>query len=324
MVKEALLHGMKRSMKTTVVDWAVYVAVRVAICIVQALPRRFLERQARKWSYFLAYKVNIRRDVVLDNIERSFPDWTEEECQEAGRAMWEHLLLMVIEIAHAPRVIRKTTWRRYLRIEGLELLIRTLWLDRPKVVLSGHYGNFELAAFLFGVFGLKLFSVARELDNPFLDQFVTEFRESRGQKILPKKGSAPDVAAVLEENGAIGLLGDQAAGRKGCRVDFFGRPASVHKAIGVFALSSEAPVMVCTATRRDGLFSFDLRVEGVMDPREDRPEVESLTDLSQWYTTLLEEAVRRRPDQYWWVHRRWRCFGQPPKKPRNSEEQAVA
>ena len=257
----------RRTLRTKVTDWITYVFVRVVICVVQSLPRQFLEQQARKLSYFLAYRVNIRRDVVRDNIERSFPEWTDKQCQEVGRAMWEHLLLMVIEIAHAPRVIRKTTWRRHLRIEGLEQLIRTLWLDRPKVVLSGHYGNFELAAFLFGVFGFKLFSVARELDNPFLDQFVTEFRESRGQKILPKKGSAPDVAAVLEENGAIGLLGDQAAGRKGCRVDFFGRPASVHKAIGVFALSSEAPVMVCTATRREGLFSFDLRVEGVMDPR---------------------------------------------------------
>ena len=203
-------------------------------------------------------------------------------------------------------------------------MIRTLWLDRPKVVLSGHYGNFELAAFLFGVFGFQLFSVARELDNPFLDQFVTDFRESRGQKILPKKGSAPDVAAVLEENGAIGLLGDQAAGRKGCRVDFFGRPASVHKAIGVFALSSEAPVIVCTATRRDGLFSFDLRVEGVMDPCDNRPEVQGLTEISQWYTDLLEGAVRRRPDQYWWVHRRWRCFPQPPRKVENEEKRAVA
>ena len=314
----------QRTFTTTMTDWLTYVVVRVGICIVQSLPRRFLEQQARKWSHFLAYRVNIRRDVVRDNIERSFPEWTDEECREAGRAMWEHLLLMVIEIAHAPRVIRKTTWRRHLRIEGLEQLIRTLWLDRPKVVLSGHYGNFELAAFLFGVFGFQLFSVARELDNPFLDQFVTDFRESRGQKILPKKGSAPDVAAVLEENGAIGLLGDQAAGRKGCRVDFFGRPASVHKAIGVFALSSEAPVIVCTATRRDGLFSFDLRVEGVMDPCDNRPEVQGLTEISQWYTDLLEGAVRRRPDQYWWVHRRWRCFPQPPRKVENGEKRAVA
>lgn len=305
-------------------DLIAYVAVRVAICIVQALPRPFLERQAQAWSDFLANRVKIRRAVVRDNIRQAFPDWTEAECREAARAMWEHLLLMVIEIAHAPRVIRKTTWRRHLRIEGMEKFVRTMWLDRPKVVLSGHYGNFELAAYIFGVFGFKLFSVARELDNPHLDHFVTDFRESRGQTILPKRGSAPDVAAVLEEQGAIGLLGDQAAGRKGCRVDFFGRPASVHKAIGVFSMSSEAPVIVCSATRRGGLFSFDIRVEGVIDPREDRPETAGLTELSQWYTSLLERAVRRKPGQYWWVHRRWRCFATSDKKATHRKSRAVA
>jgi len=300
-----------RGLTTTATDWLAYLAVRAAICIVQALPRPFLERQARGWSDFLANRVKIRRTVVRDNLRQAFPDWTDEQCRDTARAMWEHLLLMVVEIAHAPRVIRKTTWRRHLRVEGMETLVRTLWLDRPKVVLSGHFGNFELAAYLFGVFGFKLFSVARELDNPLLDRFVTEFRESRGQTILPKRGSAPDVAAVLDEQGAIGLLGDQAAGPKGCRVDFFGRPASVHKAIGVFALSSEAPVLVCSATRRAGLFSLDLRVEGLLDPRSDCPEAAGLTALSQWYTTLLEGAVRRRPGQYWWVHRRWRCFDKP-------------
>ena len=177
----------RRTLRTKVTDWITYVIVRVVICIVQSLPRQFLEQQARKLSYFLAYRVNIRRDVVRDNIERSFPEWTETECQETGRAMWEHLLLMVIEIAHAPRVIRKTTRRRHLRIEGLEQLARTLWLERPKVVLSGPYGNFELAACLFGVFGFKLFSVARELDNPFLDQFVTSSENHEGRRYSPRK-----------------------------------------------------------------------------------------------------------------------------------------
>jgi KDO2-lipid IV(A) lauroyltransferase len=306
-----------RTLGDRAVDRLAYIAVRLAICIVQALPRPFLERQARSWSDFLANRVKIRRSVVRDNLRQAFPDWTDAQCRDTARAMWEHLLLMVVEIAHAPRVIRKTTWRRHLQITGMEQFVRTMWLDRPKVVLSGHFGNFELAAYLFGVFGFKLFSVARELDNPLLDRFVTEFRESRGQTILPKRGSAPDVAAVLEEQGAIGLLGDQAAGPKGCRVDFFGRPASVHKAIGVFALSSEAPVIVCTATRRAGLFSFDLRVEGVSDPRMEGPEAAGLTALSQWYTTLLEGAIRRRPGQYWWVHRRWRCFATAAKVARD-------
>jgi KDO2-lipid IV(A) lauroyltransferase len=299
-----------RAWQTRITDVAAYAAVRVAICIVQSLPRPFLERQAAGLARFLANRLRIRRGVVRDNLQQSFPDWTPEECRAAAEGMWEHLLLMVIEIAHAPRVIRKTTWRRHLRIEGMEEIVRTMWLDRPKVVLSGHFGNFELAAYLFGVFGFKIFSVARELDNPWLDRFVTGFRESRGQTILPKRGSAPDVALVLEENGAIGLLGDQAAGPKGCWVEFFGRPASVHKAIGVFAISSSAPVLVCTATRRAGLFSFDLRLEGVADPLAAGDETSGLTELSQWYTTLLEQAIRRTPSQYWWVHRRWR--GGPP------------
>ena len=302
-----------RSLATRVTDLAAYVAVRVAICIVQSLPRASCERWARQLSDLLANRIRIRRGVVRENLQTAFPAMTAAEQRETARGMWEHLLLMVVEIAHANRVIHKTNWRRHLRIHGMEEMVRLFWLDRPKVVLSGHYGNFELAAYLFGLFGLRIFSVARELDNPLLDRFVTEFRESRGQVILPKKGSAPDVALVLEENGAIGLLGDQSAGPKGCWVDFFGRPASVHKAIGVFALSAQAPVLVCSATRRGGLFDFDLRLEGVADPAAGTPETADLQSLSQWYTTILEAAIRREPAQYWWVHRRWRS---PPTKAR--------
>jgi KDO2-lipid IV(A) lauroyltransferase len=300
-----------RTLATRCLDRLVYAAVRVAICVVQALPRPVCERGARRLSNLLANRLRIRRAVVRENLETAFPAMSPEERRRTAQAMWEHLLLMVVEIAHANRVIHKTTWRKHLRIHDMERLLRMLWLDRPKVVLSGHYGNFELAAYLFGLFGVRIFSVARELDNPLLDRFVTEFRESRGQKILPKKGSAPDVAEVLDENGAIGLLGDQAAGPRGCWVDFFGRPASVHKAIGVFALSATAPVLVCSATRRRGLFDYDLRLEGVADPAAGGGETESLTALSQWYTSLLELAIRREPAQYWWVHRRWR--GKPGK-----------
>lgn len=307
---------MARPLSTRCIDLLAYSAVRVVICIIQALPRDRCEQWARRLSDFLANRVRIRRQVVRDNLRQAFPAFSVDERRETARKMWEHLLLMVVEIAHANRVIHKTTWRRSLRIHGMEEFVRTLWLDRPKVILSGHYGNFELAAYLFGLFGFRIFSVARELDNPLLDRFVTDFRESRGQRILPKKGSAPDVALVLEENGAIGLLGDQAAGPRGCWVEFFGRPASVHKAIGVFALSSSAPVMVCSATRRAGLFDYDLRLEGIADPAAGGPETADLTALSQWYTSLLERAVRREPGQYWWVHRRWRGEPGPQKRSR--------
>ncbi|MFM9057852.1 MAG: lysophospholipid acyltransferase family protein [Planctomycetaceae bacterium] len=295
-----------RPLATRVADVATYAAVRVVICVVQSLPRSACERWARWLSGVLAHRLAIRRDVVRDNLAIAFPDASPEARREMARGMWEHLLLMIVEIAHANRVIHRTTWRRTLRIHGMEEVVRTLWLERPKVLLSGHYGNFEFAAYLFGVFGFRTFSVARELDNPLLDRFVTRFRESRGQVMLPKKGSAPDVALVLESNGSIGLLGDQAAGPRGCRVEFFGRPVTMHKAIGVFALSAWAPVVVCMATRRGRLFDYDLRLEGLIDPAAGGPETADIQALSQWYTGLLERTIRREPAQYWWVHRRWR------------------
>jgi KDO2-lipid IV(A) lauroyltransferase len=300
-----------RSLANRLTDRLTYVAVRVAICVIQALPRPACEQGAQSLARFIARRVKIRRSVVRENLAIAFPEWSEAKTDGAIEAMWEHFLLMVVEIAHAERVIQKTTWRKHLRIHGMEPMVRLLWADRPKVILSGHYGNFELAAYLFGVFGFRIYSVARELDNPLLDRFVTRFRESRGQKILPKKGSAPDVTLALEENGAIGLLGDQAAGPKGAWVEFFGRPASVHKAIGLFAVSSGAPIMVCSATRRRGLFDYDLRLEGMADPALGEPQTAGLREVSQWYTALLERSIRRAPEQYWWVHRRWR--GEPAK-----------
>jgi KDO2-lipid IV(A) lauroyltransferase len=289
----------------------VFFAARSAVCVVQALPRPFCERGAKRLARFLAHRVHLRRRVVRENLRQAFPEWDAPRCRQVAEEMWEHLLLMVVEIAHAERVIRVTTWRRHLRIDGMERMLRLLWADRPKVILSGHFGNFELAAFLFGVFGLKIYSVARTLDNPYLDRFVTRFRESRGQKILPKKGSAPDVSEVLEQHGALGLLGDQSAGPRGCWVDFFGRPASVHKAIPVFALVSRAPVLVCSATRCGGLFDFDMRLEGVADPDAGDAATADLVSLAQWYTDVLERSIRRAPGQYWWVHKRWRPRQEP-------------
>ncbi|MFM8579275.1 MAG: lysophospholipid acyltransferase family protein [Planctomycetaceae bacterium] len=299
----------QRGIKSLAVDIRqrlVCFTARAAICVVQSLPRSFCERTAKRLARFLAHRVHLRRRVVRENLRRAFPDWNAGQCRQVSEQMWEHLLLMVVEIAHAERVIRVTTWRRHMRIDGMEQMLRLLWADRPKVILSGHFGNFELAAFLFGVFGLKIYSVARTLDNPYLDRFVTRFRQSRGQTILPKRGSAPDVSEVLERNGALGLLGDQSAGAKGCWVEFFGRPASVHKAIPIFALSSRSPVMVCSATRRGGLFDFDMRLEGIADPDAGDAATTDLMSLAQWYTHVLERSIRRAPGQYWWVHNRWR------------------
>jgi KDO2-lipid IV(A) lauroyltransferase len=203
-------------------------------------------------------------------------------------------------------------------------IIRTFFDDRPTVIICGHYGNFELSGFVLGILGFPSFTIARTLDNPYLDRFVNEFRGMTGQYILPKEGSAGAVEQVLQRGGILALLGDQNAGRKGCWVDFFGRPASSHKAIALFPLASGAPAIFCFARRAERPLSIVMGTTSVLDPVTMDGEMRSVTAVTQWYTRLLEATIREAPEQYWWVHRRWRDYKPRPKRKVETPNQAKA
>jgi KDO2-lipid IV(A) lauroyltransferase len=194
--------------------------------------------------------------------------------------------------------------------------VRTLLSGRPLVLISAHFGNFELGGYLMGLFGFPTYTVARRLDNRYLDRFVNDFRGRTGQFMLPKKGSRDMIQEVLERGGILTLLGDQAAGEKACWVNFFGRPASTHKAVAAFSLANGAPTMVSYARRLDRPLHYEVGPEVICDPRAGDFQLGSIPLLAQWYTDHLENLVRRSPDQYWWLHRRWK--GQPPARRRQA------
>ncbi len=287
-------------------DFLAYLAVRLLVCLVQALSLETCAAVARGLAKLLTDVVRLRADVIDENLRLAYPEMTARERRRLTRRMWEHLLLMAVEIAHAPRKIHDTNWRRYIHFPNLEPFVRQLFLDRPKVAVSGHFGNFELGNIVLSLFGIETFSVARPLDNRFLDRFVYDFRSGPGRKILPKNGSADEVSELLARRGLLSVLADQHAGPKGCWVDFFGRPASTHKAIAVFALTYEAPLLVCFVRRVGGPLQLEVGLEAVGDPRELPAAQRDVMGLTQWFTAALERVVRRNPEQYWWVHRRWK------------------
>src|SRR4029077_16386673 len=112
--------------------------------------------------------------------------------------------------------------------------------------------------------------------------------------------------------GTLVLLGDQHAGDSDCWVDFFGKPASTHKAVAVFTLSANAPTAACGVLRVGRPLQFELRVAGLVDPADADFELRTIPVWTQWSTARLEEMIRSAPEQYWWVHRRWR--GQPTER----------
>jgi len=284
----------------------VYLVVRVFICVIQAVRMETCHLLARGMSVLACDVFRIRRSVVDENLRHAFPDWSRRQRHEVARGMWEHLVLMICEVAHVPRKIRDTNWRRYIRLHQPRPMAAALLKPHPTVLLTGHFGNFEVCGYISGLFGFPTYSVARPLDNPYLDGFLSRFRGATGQYVLPKQGSAGQVAELLDAGATLGLLGDQNAGPKGCWVEFLGREASCHKAIALFSLTTGAPLMV-TYTRRLGRpMQFELGMVDQYDPAQSNRELRTVKDLTQWYCRLLEQVVRADPDQYWWLHRRWK------------------
>ncbi len=300
------------SQSFTIQDWLVYVVFRTVVALLQAMPIRRCERYSELLANLFTYHVRIRRSLVDSNLKLVFPLWSPSKSQEVQLGMWRHLLLMVCEIAQAKRKIHRENWYHFFSIVEQRRMLQYAFDSRPIVMVSGHFGNFELAGYLTGLFGVTSTTIARPLDNGYVHNYVNAFRSISGQYFLPKTGSALAIQELLDRGGSLGLLADQYGGPKGCWVDFLGHPASCHKGLALFTLTSGAPMIVFSNLRLDAPLQFEMRVLGIADPNDKQNCPDSIQSLTRWYNEQLEQAIRATPDQYWWVHRRWR--GEPPRR----------
>ncbi len=311
---------MARKRRQPAADYLVYLAVRLLVCIAQALSIEQSYAFARLLARAL-YRVDARhRRVGMENLAIAFG----ERLDEAGRdrivrGVFEHFCMMLMEMLHIPRKLHPTTWRDRITLSGHEPAVDILLGGGPVILLSGHFGNWEMAGYLFGVFGFPPSSVARTLDNPHLDRFLRSFRERTGQKLIPKNGGYDRMLEVLRNGGVLSFLADQDAGQRGLFVDFFGRPASTHKAIALLALEHRAPVVVGYARRIGPGFRYEVGCADVILPDEFEGHPDDIRLLTQRFTTALESVIRDAPEQYLWLHRRWK--NQP--KPRGVKKAGV-
>jgi KDO2-lipid IV(A) lauroyltransferase len=177
--------------------------------------------------------------------------------------------------------------------------------------VTAHYGNWEVAGYVTGLVGLRTYAIARVLDNPHLDRFLQKFRQKTGQTILSKSGDFARITAALARGGAVATLGDQDAGPKGMFVDFFNRPASTHKAVALLSLQHDAPLVVVGVPRIATPMKFAVEIEDLIDPRDYAGERgKAVRAITVRFTQAFERLVLRHPEQYLWLHRRWK--NQPP------------
>lgn len=292
-----------------------YLIFRTLVCVVRSLPVRESVALAKGLAFVVHFclpRKLTRYHVAADNLRTAFgEELSEKEIEQTIYRMWVHLFRMVVEIIQLPRKLHRGNIFDVMEFDYPPELITALCSGRPVILLSGHYGNWEIAVSVFGLFGFPMGVVARELDNPFLNQWFEKFRQLTGHRAMAKKGGYDDMIATIERRGHLALLGDQDAGKRGLFVDFFGKPASTFKSIALLALEYRAYICVGYARRLPDQFEcnqwvkFELGCEQLIDSTQCVSK-DPVGELTQQFTTALENAVRKSPEQYFWVHRRWK------------------
>ena len=154
--------------------------------------------------------------------------------------------------------------------------------------------------------GFEVVAVMRPLDNVHLNRFLVASRRRNGLRLLDKKGATAGAEDLLRDGALLGFIGDQDAGRKGVFVDFFGRPASTYKSIGLLAISTGVPIVVGYARRCDHRGQYEVGVQEIIHPEQWEQRDDPVHWITQAYTAAIEATVREDPDQYLWIHRRWK------------------
>ncbi|OHB75207.1 MAG: hypothetical protein A2Z25_04895 [Planctomycetes bacterium RBG_16_55_9] len=287
-------------------DWLAYLALRVFMVFLNLFDIETNLETACFLGRLLWKHYHRGRTRALDNLRASFPEKSEQWMWQTGRRSFEHLAMLAVDVLFTPRLVGKYNWRHYSQYRNTE---RIKWLikeERGLLLVTAHYANFEIVGYLLSLFGFNIYSIARPLDNRFINRYLYGVRRRVGQKIIDKKGAAELMEKLISSGATLCFIADQDAGRKGVFVDFFGRKASTYKSIGLLAITGNIPIGIGCSRRIGNRFFFEIRVNRIIFPHEWADKDDPLKWVTAEYTKAIEQFVREDPTQYWWLHRRWK------------------
>ena len=293
--------------QSPLITWSQYLALRAVVGFLHCFDTdQNLATAATVGTLFHRFSHRHRQRAV-QNIARSFPDWPDQRVAETAHRSIQHMFqLFMVDAMITPRRITRTSWPRYLRLGKLQGVLERLVRGEATIFITGHCGNWELLGYALAVIGYPLYALARPLDNPQLNRWVLGIREARGMRIITKWGATPFLQNVLRSGGRVAFIADQNAGSQGLFVPFFGRLASSYKSIGLLAMRYEVPIVCGFAPRLSGRFEYELTTTDIIRPEDwaDRPD--PLFYITARYNRAMELMICRAPEQYLWVHRRWK------------------
>ncbi len=295
-------------------DWLEYAAVWLLLKGLGLLPRPLARRLAAKVAGILHALSPKLRKTAETNLRIAFPEWTEAQLDAVIRGMVRNLGWMAAEFARFPKYSREDI-EEIVVLDGNENFVDARKQGKGVLILTGHIGAWELSSFAHALYGYPLHFMARPLDNQRIDALVNSYRCTSGNLAIFKNESARVMLKILKDAGTIGVLADQnTMPDEAVFVDFFGKSASTTTGIARVALHTDAAVVPGYAVWDESIGKYRLRFEPAMELIRTGDAERDIRENTQRFTKVIEDIIRKYPDQWVWVHGRWsvRPKGEPP------------
>lgn len=291
-------------------EWLEYAAAWLGLKAMRTLPRpaaRFLGENFARAAYGLRPPL---RKAALFNLRLAFPEWSEEKKQEVIRGMIRQIGWMAGEFAQFPKYTQETI-QDIVELDGNEYFETARRRGKGVIFLTGHMSAWELAPFAHALYGYPLHFLVRPVANARVDELINRYRCLSGNQPIEKNRSARTILKVLGDGGTVGILADHnTSWGEGVFVNFFGVPACTTSGLARIALRTDAAVvpgfLSWNEEQKKYRLSFEPEVELV---RTDDEEADVVANTAK-FTGVIEDYIRKFPDQWLWVHKRWKT--RPP------------
>lgn len=264
---------------------------------------------SRKLSGFLTfifyYLIPIRKKTVLDNLTNAFPEYDEKKIQNIAYNAYKSFLTAFIEILYLPKISRPEL-EAAVYCPNKDLIEAKFREEKGVILLSAHFGNWEyVAASVALQLNLPFSVVVKPQRNPYVSDWMNNVRTRWNNDIVSLGLSIRKIYQTLKEKKIVAMVADQRGPQESIKVEFFGRKVSVHVGPVVLALKTGAPILYGIPVRqKDNSYKILMHEISKDDLPED--DEEKIVELSQRHTAYLESFIREYPEQWLWMHKRWK------------------
>lgn len=264
---------------------------------------------SRKSAYILAavffYIIPIRKKTTIENLRFAFPEKSKKEIKKIA---FESYLNFATVLAENFVIKNYTTdkIKSLLKVENANVLDSAIEKDRGLILLSAHFGNWELGAISFALNTKKQFNIiVKSQRNPLVNKWMNDLRTNWGNKVVPLGASIRNILLELKNKNIVALVADQRGPSDGMRINFFGREAVVYPGPAQLSIKSNIPIIyVLTLRRKD--FSYKAIIKEISTENLPENNEDKVLEISKRHTQFLEEIIRKYPGQWLWMHKRWK------------------